>query len=192
MRGEWCYWKSYFDKSFCEQVLDKGLKLPGREANMGPFGNITNKDFRTSTIRFIHEYNKEFEFLFDIVWKLAIKTNYRWFDFHLNKLESIQLAEYDSAEQGHYDKHIDTFWVNPLKSGAQRKLSAIIQLSDPNDYEGGEFVLHGAQMEKPKSEDIKQQGTILFFPSFMEHQLMPVTSGKRYSLACWFEGPSFR
>ena len=191
MKGEWCYWKSYFNQSFCDQVLDLGLKLKSQVGSIGAY-NYTDKNLRRSTTRFIHEYNKDFEFLFDVVWKCAIKTNERWFDFHINRLESIQLAEYDESDMGYYGEHIDTFWVNPVRPGTQRKLSAIIQLSDPADYEGGTFELLDAQNEKPNASEIKERGTMIFFPSFYKHKLNPVTKGKRYSLACWFEGPSFR
>ena len=36
------------------------------------------------------------------------------------------------------------------------------------------------------------QGTAIFFPSYMEHAVVPVTKGTRYSLVCWVLGPNFR
>ena len=39
---------------------------------------------------------------------------------------------------------------------------------------------------------IKNQGSAVFFPSFIEHQAEKVTKGKRYSLAVWWDGPHWR
>ena len=72
-----------------------------------------------------------------------------------------------------------------------RSLSAVIQLSDPTTYTGGDLQLFDCS-EYPNPEEIKHQGTIIFFPSFIFHQANPVTSGLRHSLAVWFEGPKWR
>ena len=124
------------------------------------------------------------------MWKLAIESNDQWFGFHLSKIDYIQLAEDDSAIEGEYKKHHDVFWLNSDKN-YHRKLSAVIQLSDPNDYDGGDLVLY-PQQESPSSFEIKTQGSVILFPSFIEHQANKVTRGKRYSLACWFDGPKWR
>lgn len=72
-----------------------------------------------------------------------------------------------------------------------RKLSCVIQLSDPATYEGGDLTFeHVAQY--PNAEEMRQQGTAIFFPSFVRHAALPVTSGKRYSIAAWFDGPKWR
>jgi PKHD-type hydroxylase len=68
-------------------------------------------------------------------------------------------------------------------------LTSIIQLSDETTYEGGDLILENVSESPP--EKIKNQGTMLTFPSFIYHRLTPVTKGKRYSLVGWFEGPKF-
>ena len=66
-----------------------------------------------------------------------------------------------------------------------------IYRSDPSDYSGGHLELLECN-QYPNSDDIRQQGSIIFFPSFVYHKANPVTSGIRYSLAIWFEGPYWR
>ena len=34
-------------------------------------------------------------------------------------------------------------------------------------------------------------GSVIVFPSSMEHRVAPVTKGIRYSVVCWFLGPPF-
>ena len=65
------------------------------------------------------------------------------------------------------------------------------QRTSPEYYEGG-------QLEFPDDkdsfieEDAKEQGTVIFFPSYLKHGVRPVTKGIRHSLVSWFVGPSFR
>jgi len=37
-----------------------------------------------------------------------------------------------------------------------------------------------------------EKGTIIAFPSILEHRVIPVTSSIRYSATMWFNGPRFR
>jgi PKHD-type hydroxylase len=69
----------------------------------------------------------------------------------------------------------------------QRKLTAVVQLTDSSKYEGGQLELYNVTQGPPSL--IKEQGTVFLFPSVMEHAVTPVTKGTRYSLACWFDGP---
>ena len=69
-----------------------------------------------------------------------------------------------------------------------RKLSICIQLSDPEEYKGGEFQFKS--LDSPTN--YKTKGSILVFPSYNEHQITEITSGTRYSLVGWMEGPRWR
>lgn len=191
MNGEWCYFKSYFSKQQCEDIINAGMALPSQDAHVGVNG-AEGVDFanRRSKIRFINRGDWRFQSIFDELWKTAIMANNDFFNIHITRLDFIQLAEYESANQGEYKEHSDVFWINndPIY---HRKISAIVQLSDPNDYEGGDFQLVNTDTFPP-ADEIRQQGTVIFFPSFYLHKANPVIRGTRYSLAAWFEGPKWR
>lgn len=189
MKGEWCYFNEYFNKEQCEYIINEGLKLPEIKANLGVNGENHNEDVRKSVVRFIERGNPQFTWLFQEMWRMAIEANDIWFGFHLSKLDFIQLAEYDSEYEGEYKRHHDVFWINE-DPNYHRKLSAVVQLSNPKDYEGGDLLVFSQQISPPI--EIKNQGSVTFFPSFIEHQANKVTKGKRYSLACWFDGPKWR
>ena len=72
-----------------------------------------------------------------------------------------------------------------------RKLSTIVQLSNPDDYEGGEFQFFNGE-EEPEDLKIKSQGSVIVFDSLDWHRLTPITSGVRYSLTQWSQGPKFQ
>jgi PKHD-type hydroxylase len=99
--------------------------------------------------------------------------------FQLGRPERVQLTAYD--KDGFYGWHED--WAPLVASPVVRKVSVVALLSDPADFEGGEF-----QFEEGKAIEMKR-GSILAFPSFVRHQVTPVTSGKRYSAVCWINGP---
>lgn len=191
MKGEWCYFDSYFDQKTCEEIITLGKSLPMQQAALGLNATVhEDQQIRRSKIAFIENGDWRFQALFDHLWKSAISANSDFFNFHITKLDFIQFAEYDSSYQGEYKEHHDVFWVND-DPFYHRKLSCVIQLSDPSTYEGGNLEISGAD-NPPDPNELRNQGSIIYFPSFMPHKANPVTSGTRYSIAAWFEGPKWR
>ena len=82
-------------------------------------------------------------------------------------------------------------------NGKTRKLSLTLQLTDKTKYEGGDFQFKWIQDNKKDLlniitvDDAKDMGTIIIFPSFIHHQVMPITRGKRESLVNWSVGKEF-
>ncbi len=71
-----------------------------------------------------------------------------------------------------------------------RKLSFAMQLSDPDDYEGGNIQLideGGNAYIAPR-----QKGTIMLFDSRTQHRVLKVTKGVRKSLVGWTLGPRWK
>jgi PKHD-type hydroxylase len=99
----------------------------------------------------------------------------------------IQFTEYHATEGGKYDWHHDVDWNN--NNGFDRKLSLTVQLSSPSDYDGGNFEFNEVE-QLPKNS--KELGTVVVFPSYLQHRVTPVTQGVRRSLVAWFQGPAWR
>lgn len=206
MKGEWCYFKSYIPPEICRDLIQGSMVFPEIDALVGnnpPSATVgfdadgaaianygTISPIRKSKIRFIPATYLVFEQVFDLLWRTALRANKDFFNFHLTKLDSLQFTEYDAAYEGEYKKHKDVFWINN-EPEYHRKLSLVIQLSDPTDYDGGDLVLDTEQ-DSPNAEELRCQGTIIFFPSFLHHQVTKVTRGKRYSLVGWIDGPKWR
>jgi PKHD-type hydroxylase len=133
--------------------------------------------FIPKTYKFAELYLKIFNFIYRI--------NNEHFKFNLTEISSlIQYTEYDESYQGHYDWHIDL----GVEQHSTRKLSIVIQLSDPLEYEGGELQINaGGNI----SSCNKLKGTIIVFPSYLLHRVTPVTKGTRRSLVLWISGPPF-
>lgn len=80
--------------------------------------------------------------------------------------------------------------------GKVRKISVTINLNAPGDYEGGnlkfDFGHHNDGDQFHECEEIRPQGSIIVFPSFLPHCVTPVTKGTRYSLVLWCLGEPFK
>jgi PKHD-type hydroxylase len=82
--------------------------------------------------------------------------------------------------------------------GLTRKLSAVVSLSSSSEYQDGDFQLEilDAPPDQPDRRlktlsEIRNMGSVLVFPSFLYHQVRPVSAGQRRSLVAWFLGPPF-
>lgn len=132
------------------------------------------------------ERNSQTEWLYGRIEQTVLDLNARFFKYELYGLiEFFQYTVYEGAEGGHYNWHVDT---GPL-TREPRKFSITLQLSDASAYEGGELVLEAG--EGPFRAQ-KARGTLVAFPSYVMHRVMPVTAGVRKSLVIWVSGPSFR
>lgn len=156
---------------------------------------IKSIDWELSQIARVDKNNHEINLtarVTDIIWEelltpigsviqsYILEANKTW-NYDIRRLERIQMSRY--KEGGHYDWHIDS--KVPVNN-EQRKLSISVLLNE--NYEGG-----GLEISSNKDENVlKYQGDIVVFPSFVQHRVLPVTSGTRYSAVSWAYGPTFR
>jgi len=80
--------------------------------------------------------------------------------------------------------------------GKVRKISMTLNLNVPGEYEGGnlkfDFGPHSTKNRYHECIEIRPQGSMVIFPSFVYHQVTPVTRGTRYSLVLWSLGKPFK
>ena len=80
--------------------------------------------------------------------------------------------------------------------GKIRKISITINLTNKNDYEGGnlkfDFGSHTKNERFFECLEAREQGSIIVFPSYTYHCVTPVTKGTRYSLVLWCSGEPFK
>ena len=122
--------------------------------------------------------------IFDRLAELVAKVNYDKYQLDLTRFDGFQFSVYN--KDGHYDWHSDLQNM-PREDGVFRKLSVSVMLSNPEEYEGGELVL--AVDNNPELK--LKKGTAIFFYSFINHKVNPVTKGKRTALVTWALGPKF-
>ena len=114
----------------------------------------------------------------------ASNENAGW-NYKYDFMEQVQLGRYGIG--GHYGWHKDIFTPDP-NDNHQRKLSFSLILNSPTEHVGGAFKFKDLEeWQQPKLE----KGSIIVFPSFLEHRVEPVTEGERFSAVTWVNGPAF-
>lgn len=180
------YWKwdNVIPHNFCDLVL---ANCKWKSANQGSVSVSNNTYAVDENIRST-----------DVIWEgfmtpigsvmqaytSAANQQAEW-NYDISSMEEVQIGKYDAKKEAYYDWHIDT--EVPL-TGKQRKLTAVILLNDPTEFEGGQLEIEHAD----KNNLLPSKGSIVVFPSFMRHRVTKVTKGVRYTAVAWVSGPAFR
>jgi PKHD-type hydroxylase len=176
----WAFAKNLFTAQECDTIIQECKNYKMREGTT--IGN-TGNNFRKSNIVFITPI-PELHWVYQRLTSSVLDLNSKFFNFDLSGFnEGLQFTEY-VAPDGKYDYHVDKTYKNVI-----RKLSIVVQLSDPEHYEGGEF--HYLDSVEPEVL-LKERGSLLAFPSWAMHRVTPVTKGTRYSLVGWITGKPFK
>lgn len=177
----------YFTDAFTKEELIKIRKIgdgaPKQSATTVADEGENVSDYRKSEIAWLDDTN-DTRWLYEKIAELCKTANKNMWNFDIwGYQDSFQYTIY-YGDGGHYDWHVD---MGPGISN--RKISCVLQLSDADEYDGGELQMNpgGNILTVPK-----QLGTICFFPSFMLHRVTPLNSGVRKSLVNWFCGANFR
>jgi len=172
--------KGVFSPPECTQIIkdnDNDWRASAVQEHGSSDIPFIKDDIRTSSQTWVEQV-KENLWLFDKMLALTMAAN-KEFQFDIDFFEALQLARYETGQ--FYTKHID------MGAGhmGNRKLGISVQLSDPDTYEGGDIVCdnNGHDFIAPR-----ELGSVTVFPSFMPHQVTPVTKGTRYSLVVWASG----
>lgn len=186
MRKSWMVWENPNPKleEMIFRVEQFSKTMQTTDAVVGKDSANVIPEVRRSKIGWLTEDIELRNFLYDT---FIVPANRNGFGFDITRFADIQYTEYHASDNGHYDWHADVFWNN-TETMYDRKLSLTIQLSNPDEYEGGDFQFQ--HVDTP--EDIKKKGTVLVFPSYLFHRVTPVTKGIRKSLVAWFEGPYWK
>ena len=170
-------------------------------------GDSLNKEKRNSQNAWIPTTHWSAGF----IWHYIQRANRENFLYDLTCIdgESMQYTRYQTGQyyKWHTDSGLATHY-KPVSEGNRgsgearmqdfvnencemvRKLSFAMQLSDPNDYEGGNVQLLD---ESGKSYIMpRQRGCICLFDSRTQHRVLPVKKGVRKSIVGWTVGPRWK
>jgi PKHD-type hydroxylase len=148
------------------------------------YGGNTDEQVKATGSHF--PLNDDTRWFYDRMAEWAQEFNAETYQYDLTGFhENFYYLSYDASLDEHFNWHLDIGCDTP----APRKLSLVLQLSDPSEYEGGDFdVLVSTAHHTAR----KQQGIITAFPSYKIHRVTPVTRGKRRTLSMFLVGPNFR
>ena len=96
----------------------------------------------------------------------------------ISGMQTLQVLRYKPFQK--FKEHFDTY------SGSNRKATMVVQLSSPREYWGGGLWLDGR--DHVDMDKMHEQGSAVFFPSYLKHKANAPIFGHRWSLVCWFTG----
>jgi len=182
----WYFFEAAFSRDEIAKIKEEIEKVNFTRAGIASHatGEALNV-IRKSNIKWLPK-NESFAWVYDRLMNYITIANENMWGFDLySVLDSIQYTQYDGTEQGFYDWHLDT---GPDEL-SYRKVSLVVQLSDPIAYEGGDLEIRSGGGLSKASKTI---GTVTIFPSYLLHRVTPVTSGLRESLVLWAGGEHYR
>lgn len=183
MKNTWWYYENFFNlktvkeiNKIAKQKKDKSA-IDSRAKEVSKVCDVTvfNYGYAKHILDPLNEYidyiNQE-EFGFDL--------------YPMTPYQTLNHNTYKADNKGHYDYHIDGETHDKINTS---KITCLINLSEKS-YEGGDFyIFHGGDT---KVEQLNTSGSIVMFPSFLNHRVSSVTKGERISLAIWRKGPHWK
>lgn len=171
----------------CKEIIKLGRSFTRREAQTGSgSAGVVNPEIRRSINSWLAPSDLT-RWVYEKA-QAGIEQVNQTFGFDLHSLENLQYTEYHESYNGTYGAHMDRF-PSAVTPNSHRKLTFTIQLTDPSKYQGGDLCLYETLKPLPAPKDI---GTMIFFPSYLIHEVQPVTKNKRCSLVGWVNGPKFK
>lgn len=179
-----CYYKEIFKPDECEKIIALAAEWKRSKTgnNLPDDVSLFTEDnpIRRSKNSWF-SWSQETDWIYQRLMAFVHDANSVRYGFQLSGfLEDIQITKYEEGD--YYGIHQD----HGPGAMSNRKLSIVVQLTDPKEYEGGELELVSAGLAP------KEQGTIIIFPAFNPHQVLKLTKGTRYSLVAWIKGEPFR
>ena len=165
----------------CDLAVKEYMDIPAQDATMGADGAERSHINRNTTVRFAN-INHWFG---GLLHAHGINANKQcgW-GFEVTDYEAVQFAHY--GESQHYDWHVDNFVLSGLP--VDRKVSVVCLMCEPTEFEGGELQIRlYSQYTAPLVK-----GSVIAFPSILEHRVTPVIKGMRQSATMWLNGPRFK
>lgn len=167
-----------------QKVHDLGNSFVKRRASTY-VGGLEDPEVRKSTISWIPSNDNKSQWLFQKLQDKIIEVNNDRYKYDLFSIDHLQYTIYDKYE--HFIDHIDI--SSPVRMGI-RKLSFSIQLTDSEEYKGGDLTLKHIEINPVILS--RKKGSISFFPSFVVHGVPPILQGERRALVGWVQGPRWR
>ena len=150
----------------CDAILDKYMSLESYSFN---HCNAMTRECGRPLDQVLDPMQNFARKMNDLFWKYDLRGADAW------------LQTYEPPND--YQKHMD------VVPGQNRKLSAVLMLTESNDYMGGDL---GIYTWPDKFYVPRTRGTVVVFQSWLVHFVSPVFVGIRQTINMGFWGPNFR
>ena len=184
-----CWYQTQLPKKLIDALIDDiqdNIKADEYLEDSVLTGKRVEKDIRDSKNSWIHCNS----WIGGVIWYYVALANRENFLYDITEfIGDLQYTQYDKGN--YYNWHTD----QDIRSFRQademvRKLSFSLQLTDEDDYTGGDIEFR--DVDDKRFFAPKNRGCIIVFDSRTEHRVSKVESGVRKSLVGWVVGPRWK
>jgi PKHD-type hydroxylase len=179
----------FYETKLPDEIVDLILRdIENTETTQAGVGqlNVKNNFYRNSNIGWIEFTHWISGFLWHYI-NIANLTNFRYVLYSYDK-QKLQYTVYGNDQ--YYNWHLD-YYPSADENEPVRKLSLSLQLSDEDEYEGGELQIID-DVNRSIYTVPKKKGSLVVFDSRLRHRVKKVKSGERKSLVAWVVGPKWK
>jgi PKHD-type hydroxylase len=126
-------------------------------------------------------YASHYKWLYEVTGAIARELNQNHYKFDITGMQQLQILRYRPGQ--FFLPHFDCY------DGSDRKLTMVINLSDPSEFLGGGLRV---ECDMVGQENAKKRGSATMFPAYIRHQALPVFFGSRWVLVAWMTGGQWR
>ena len=189
--NNWYFVKPVFNNEMINLIHSVASNTPEERATeVDSEGKLLEENLnnRSSSVCWIDDIQ-----VYEVLMDAIESVNDGSWQYNITGIEILQYTIYREDKRQHYSWHMDPVYHKDLTKSC-RKVSCSVLLSDPEEFEGGEFEFMSIDLDGQTSSSFQpnffnKKGHGLFFPSQAYHRVKPVTKGIRRSLVCWFTGP---
>ena len=124
---------------------------------------------------------QEWEWLYQRIFDKTAEVNDAYWRFAISDMEKIRVLRYRPMQ--FYGWHFDAY------QGSPRKITCVINLTNPNTHWPGRFQIKGGHISRSVR---KLQGSATWWPSYIFHRAVAPWWGERWALVTWCTGAPWR
>jgi len=171
-----------FSAEECQRIIEQGKVLAAHQGAITSDNDLyaDRAEVRRCEVAWFAPDQADFQWAHAKLEATISWANQQHWNYDLDgEKEFAQFTIYHPGD--HFEWHMDL----GDKNVQLRKLAAVAQLNGPEDYQGGSLQLH---VQKSFRDVPKETGSVIVFPAYTMHRVIPVTEGVRYSLVQWMSG----
>jgi PKHD-type hydroxylase len=187
-------WNGVLPAKVCEAVVEEFSDDDFYEASIQRMDGTAGIEPATRDTH--HVFIEPAHWTGSFVTHFAEQANLLW-NLDVLGLGTLSILRYTTGS--HFNWHVDVLAYDQTnyepfagRGPLERKLSVTVNLSDPADYDGGDLEFLNGTGQLYAQPQLREQGSVVVFPSTVGHRVTPVTRGTRYAIVGWLVGPPIR
>jgi PKHD-type hydroxylase len=170
-------------KTQCEMLRQDAEVIGMKRATVFKKDGTSRRSFARTCSSCWIPYAKHNNWIYNIMRELTDAINAEHWRIDITGVQQLQILKYNPLQRFWW--HFDTY----TSEAPVRKLTAVVNLSDPSEYLGGGLQV---KVDVENAKFIREQGAGCWFPSYIEHRARAPIWGTRWVLVAWFTGPAWR